>query len=166
MSEGDINNEELERYWMRRSSHGRKPIFECNEDLKKACYEYFEWVEENPLKEAKAFSYQGKVVIGELSKMRAMTMQGMCIFLGIGTSTWADYRNKDDFSEVVEEIENIIYDQKFSGAAADLLNANIIARDLGLADKNEGTLSAPGGGPVQHQWTVEFVNATEKEVKV
>ena len=36
--------------------------------------------------------------------------------------------------------------QKFAGAAADLLNANIIARDLGLADKqdltnSDGTLS-------------------------
>nr|WP_261640834.1 DNA-packaging protein [Erwinia mallotivora] len=33
--------------------------------------------------------------------------------------------------------EQIIYNQKFTGAAADLLNANIIARELGLADKRE-----------------------------
>jgi hypothetical protein len=30
-----------------------------------------------------------------------------------------------------------MYEQKFSGAAAGLLNPNIIARDLGLADKSE-----------------------------
>ncbi|MBS9307116.1 DNA packaging protein [Escherichia coli] len=29
------------------------------------------------------------------------------------------------------------YDQKFSGAAADLLNANIIARDLGLKEQSQ-----------------------------
>ena len=33
--------------------------------------------------------------------------------------------------------ESVIRSQKFAGAAADLLNANIIARDLGLADKNQ-----------------------------
>ena len=41
----------------------------------------------------------------------------------------------------------IIRTQKFAGAAADLLNANIIARDLGLADKNEVT--GKDGGPVE-----------------
>lgn len=32
-------------------------------------------------------------------------------------------------------VEQIIRQQKFEGAAAELLNPNIIARDLGLADK-------------------------------
>ena len=31
----------------------------------------------------------------------------------------------------------MIYEQKFTGAAAGLLNPNIIARDLGLADKTD-----------------------------
>ena len=34
-------------------------------------------------------------------------------------------------------MKQIIKTQKFEGAAAELLNANIIARDLGLADKKE-----------------------------
>ena len=33
--------------------------------------------------------------------------------------------------------ESVIRSQKFAGAAADLLNANIIARDLGLAEKKQ-----------------------------
>ena len=40
---------------------------------------------------------------------------------------------------VIREAEEIIRRQKFEGASADLLNANIIARDLGLADKAEFT---------------------------
>ncbi|RCZ57579.1 DNA-packaging protein [Escherichia coli] len=36
----------------------------------------------------------------------------------------------EDFCGVTTRAEDIIYDQKFSGAAADLLNANIIARDF------------------------------------
>ena len=38
------------------------------------------------------------------------------------------------FELLTSKIENVIKSQKFAGAAADLLNANIIARDLGLKD--------------------------------
>ncbi len=44
-------------------------------------------------------------------------------------------------------VDEIIRTQKFQGASADLLNANIIARDLGLADKTE--LTGKDGGPVR-----------------
>lgn len=44
-----------------------------------------------------------------------------------------------DFSGITTQVEEIVRTQKFEGASADLLNANIIARDLGLADKHEGT---------------------------
>ena len=61
--------------------------------------------------------------------------------------TWQDYTEKDDFSAVTTRIEDIIYEQKFTGAAADLLNPNIIARDLGLADKKE--VSGPDGDAIE-----------------
>ncbi len=38
---------------------------------------------------------------------------------------------------ITSKIDNVIRSQKFAGAAADLLNANIIARDLGLKDQKE-----------------------------
>lgn len=123
--------------WKARSSHGRKPIFPTPDALEAACIEYFEWVEANPLKEAQAFAYQGTVKLQELPKMRAMTLAGLCIFLDIDRTTWAEYAKRDDFTPVTTRIEETIRDQKFSGAAAGLLNANIIARDLGLADKQE-----------------------------
>lgn len=69
--------------------------------------------------------------------MRAMTLSGLCLFLDIHEDTWRLYRAKEDFIEVTTRAEKVIYDQKFSGAAADLLNANIIARDLGLKDRQE-----------------------------
>lgn len=124
-------------FWKARSSHGRKPIFETEDALWNACVEYFEWVEENPLYEAKAFAHQGQVTVASLPKMRAMTIAGLCIFLDINTTTWEDYRAKDGFSRVTTRVDEIIRAQKFQGAAADLLNANIIARDLGLVEKGE-----------------------------
>ena len=120
------------RFWEARSSHGRGKIFESPESLWAAAVEYFDWVEANPLHEVKAFHNAGAVVTASLPKMRAMTITGLCNFLDIGGSTWADYRHRDDFSEIVARVEQIIRQQKFEGASADLLNPNIIARDLGL----------------------------------
>ena len=123
------------RFWEARSSHGRNPIFASADDLWNACCEYFAWAEDNPLWETKLFSYQGDVTEGVVPKMRAMTIGGMCIFLGVDRRTWFAWRDTEDFSHVVARVDEIIRDQKFSGAAADLLNPNIIARDLGLSDK-------------------------------
>lgn len=125
------------RFWEARSSHGRNPKFESGDQLWSACCEYFQWVEDNPLWEMKPFAYQGEVTQEPVAKMRAMTLTGLCLFLDISDDTWRNYREKEDLLGVVSRAEKVIYDQKFSGAAADLLNANIIARDLGLAEKKE-----------------------------
>ena len=129
------------RFWEARSTHGRNPIFENKDDLWKVCLEYFQWVEDNPLWEDKPFNYQGAVVENVVAKMRAMTIGGLCIFLDISKDTWANYREKEDFLAVTTRAEEIIRDQKFSGAAADLLNPNIIARDLGLKDESKRELT-------------------------
>jgi hypothetical protein len=135
------------RFWEARSSHGRKPIFASPEDLWTACQEYFAWVEDNPLWEDKVTSYQGENKHEPLAKMRAMTLDGLWIFLDIGRQTWYDYAAREGFTEVTTRVDSVIRSQKFAGAAADLLNANIIARDLGLADKSE--LSGKDGGAIE-----------------
>jgi hypothetical protein len=123
------------QFWKARSSHGRNPIFTDSDQLWTACEEYFEWVYDNPLESA--IVYQGELKEDALPKMRAMTISGMCLFLDIDQSTWENYRDRKDFFRVTKKAEQIIYNQKFAGAAADMLNPNIIARDLGLADKKE-----------------------------
>jgi len=124
--------------WKQRSSHGRKPLFATPEDLLKACEEYFQWVEDNPLVAAEPVKFQGVGTIMHVPKMRAMTIVGLCNYLDIVRSTWSDYRDKKDFSAIVARVEGIIYQQKLEGAAAEMLNSNIIARDLGLAEKATG----------------------------
>ena len=125
------------KFWEARSKHGRDRLFESADALWEACCEYFEWVEANPLYEMKAFAYQGVVVQEPVAKMRAMTIGGLCIFLDIDEVTWRRWREVEDFCTVISRAEQIIYQQKFTGAAADLLNPNIIARDLGLAEKKQ-----------------------------
>lgn len=125
-------------FWKARSSHGRKKILKSPEYLLESANEYFQWCLNNPLMESVVSA--GKIL--ELPKMRAMTISGLCIFLGIGVKTFDDYSNsqKDsykDFSHVTTYIREVLRTQKFEGAAAGFLNANIIARDLGLKDETK-----------------------------
>lgn len=133
------------QFWKARASHGMNKIFKTPQDLWEAACEYFEWVEANPLWEYKVAQYQGAPVSMEVPKMRAMTISGLCMFLGVNSVYFNQFEarlNLDteegkDFSKVIGDIKAVICTQKFEGAAADLLNANIIARDLGLKDKTE-----------------------------
>lgn len=138
------------RFWEARSSAGPKPKFDGPDQLWAAVAEYFEWNEANPLWEAKAFAFQGSVTIEKLPKLRAMTLAGLCQFLDVTMSTWDEWRDsRPDLSEVIARAEGFIRRQKFEGASAELLNPNIIARDLGLADKNEHTGKDGGALVVQ-----------------
>lgn len=145
------------RFWEARTTHGRKKKFD-SETLWAGCVEYFEWTHDNPLMEDKAYAFQGKITHDSVCKMRAMTIGGLCMFLDITQDTWRDYRSQDDFIAVITRAEDAIYTQKFTGASADLLNANIIARDLGLADKQEikehSTVSAEPQSV--EEWEKEF----------
>lgn len=116
---------------------GRPPAFKTPEDMLSKALEYFQWCEDNPLPETKVFNSQGEIISGEVPHMRAMTQAGLCIFLNIGVSSWHDYKKKPKFSEVTSMIEQIMFEQKFTGAASGMLKENIIARDLGLAEKQE-----------------------------
>lgn len=129
------------RFWELRSSHGSKPIFPTADALWAACCEYFKFIEDNPLQEQVAFGYKGGVTKTDMPKMRAMTIQGLCLFLDISEQTWYDYKDRDGFLEVTTRVGNVIRTQKFEGAAAGLLNPNIIARDLALRDGVDHTSS-------------------------
>lgn len=140
-------------FWKNRTRHGVKPLFEDPELLRKECMAYFEWSTNNPLMEAKASVQGGEVIHYYVPKMRPFTQGGLCIYLNITQDTWIRWRNStgenNDLSEVVKDIDEIIRTQKFEGAAADMLNSNIIARDLGLADKRENEHAGPDGGPIE-----------------
>lgn len=124
------------QFWKLRTKHGRDKIFASPELLWEEACKYFNWCDDNPLMET---DFRGKDADKVLiPKMRAYTWEGLELFLDI--HSLRDYKNNPeykDFSQVITRIDKIIYSQKFTGAAAGFLNANIIARDLGLRDKQE-----------------------------
>jgi hypothetical protein len=134
--EKPIDNRIGNQFWKIRSKHGREKLFETPEILWTAASEYFQWCDDNQLIEV---DFKGKDADRvELPKMRAYTWDGLELYLDI--YSLRDYKTNEsykDFSQVITRIEKIIYNQKFTGAAAGFLNPNIIARDLGLADKSD-----------------------------
>lgn len=134
-------------WWKLRSKHGRDKLFASPELMWEAAVEYFKWCDENPLFEQRiSFGAYGQVTYANVAKVRAYTYQGLCRYLGCNTEYFRNFKNQkrtdgQDFSSIIKAIEEVIYQQKFEAAAADLLNANIISRDLGLADTTKVDLA-------------------------
>jgi len=131
------------QFWRIRSKHGRDKLFATAKLLLDACCEYFQWCDENPFLEEIAFSTKDGIKKSTLNKMRPYTLQGLTSYLDCNTVYFnhfeEDLKGKEDetskdFSKVITCVREIIYNQKFSGAASGFFNSNIIARDLGLAD--------------------------------
>jgi hypothetical protein len=137
------------RFWEIRSKHGRDVLFATPELMWQAAVEYFYWCEDNPLIEVEMKSVPignnmgSDIVRVETPKMRVFTLHGLCSYLHCNTLYFNDFKKsltaKDEkgFSIVIRQIEETIYNQKFTGASAGFLNANIIARDLALVDHNK-----------------------------
>lgn len=132
-------------YYKLRSKDGRDLIFETPEALSNACNEYFSWCLSNPLMETvvqkiKINRDEEEIRLVEVPKMRAFTIQGLCNYIDISVKGFNLYEEREDFIPVTTRARQIIYNQKFEGAASGFLNANIIARDLGLVDKSESKI--------------------------
>lgn len=130
-----------------RLRRGPESAFETPEELLAAACQYFDWATDNPLLTEKLFAFQGRVTSATERRARIFTFKALCVFLGIQNSTYLNYRKHPKLAPATEVIDDIIWTQKFEGAAADVFNPIIVSRDLGLAEKNE--VSGPGGGPIQ-----------------
>lgn len=134
------------QFWKLRSKHGRKKIFETPDIMLDACYEYFEHQSKQKWERVDFRGKDAEQV--KIPTSSPFTMQGLCIFLDVNTVYFNHFedtlKGKDDeiskdFSKVITHIKEIIYTQKFEGAAVGAYNANIIARDLGLKDSQDIT---------------------------
>lgn len=136
------------KYWLRRQTHGRPLDFKDPEELWTAAVEYFEWAHDNPLVEQVWMGTKDGPQRVDVEKMRAFTIKALCLYIDINADTWFEYRKRPAFKDVCERIDAVIFTQKFEGAAADLLNQSIIARELGLVEKTQAEVSGPNGGPI------------------
>lgn len=106
--------------------------------------EYIRFCQNHPLQGEKVAFHEGKAVRTHVNKIRAMTITGLCLFMGITVPGWHAWKrdrcpNDPMWKMAMDNIEQAIYDQKFGAAAADLLNAQIVMRDLGLKERTDIT---------------------------
>lgn len=146
------------QFWKLRSKHGRDKLFTTPELLWEAACEYFEWCEQHPWNKkegVKGGELAGTVM--DIPTERPFTLTALCLYLDVNTMYFRDFKKglggkedeaSKDFSRVITRIEETIYAQKFEGAAVGAFNHNIIARDLGLADKSEHEHAGKEGQPI------------------
>lgn len=125
-------------FWKLRSKHGRDKIFQTPEILWEAACEYFQMIDDNPWSTNEITTSDKGTYHKSESRKIPYTWEGLELFLDV--FSLRDYKTNEDykdFSQVITRIEQIIYSQKFTGAASGFFNANIIARDLGLRDEKK-----------------------------
>jgi hypothetical protein len=156
----DLQSVTIDQWWERRASivssyYLRNPasahvpsVFTTPEQLWEAACEYFAWMESRPQLEEKYYQYKDQMIGYDVRKKRPFTLKGLLLFIDISKFIWYGYRNgkNEDYKRVCEMIDAVMFQQKFEGAVVDLFNASIIAREIGLADRQE--VSGPDGGPI------------------
>ena len=119
-----------------------------NEIIEKS-QEYVTRCVENPMLET---DYRGRdLTLVNLPKMRAMTLEGLFFYLDISKQTWQNWKEDDKYIDIITRVENLFFTYNFEGAAAGMLNPNIIARKLGISDKKEIDIEGNVNLPIK-QW--------------
>jgi len=78
--------------WRSRETHGRPQAYVDGSALWNACEAYFDPANDNPLYEYKIRAFQGEVAQELVAYIRAFTLIGLCLHIGISDVTWRDWR--------------------------------------------------------------------------
>ena len=135
--------------WKKYKKLGKPKALKSPEHLWELATKYFEEVDANPiLKEEllKGGERAGQAV--NLRLKRPYTWSGFSAFLFMNSIVFKldDYHRNTDgrydhFSGTLANIDSVMRTQKFEGASVGIFSANLIARDLGLSEKTETTVT-------------------------
>lgn len=121
-------------FWEYRKKHGKEKKYTPSE-LWEGFLAYMQWVADNPWLQNQVLQKVGQII--KVPTERPMTILGFCLHIDIARQTFENYEKESDYLDIITRIRDTIYTQKFEGAAVGAFNANIIARELGLADKQQ-----------------------------
>lgn len=102
------------------------------EQVYNAAVAYFTWAEDNAIKAAETASFQGVTIETQVFKARVFTLNGFMLFMGVTRKAIDGWRKEDHFSEVMEFVDSVIYEQKYQLAASGIVNSGFIGKDLGI----------------------------------
>jgi len=126
------------KFWLKRldlSSDGRKLSVK---EVEQKAIEYIKEYIENPIEEKDFRGKDSNEVT--LQKPRAMIKESICFWLGIGTTTWDEWKKDKKYKGIITRIEQFMYSYNFEYSSANQMNSSIIAKKLGLVEKQENTI--------------------------
>lgn len=130
--------------WKRRAKSGRDAIFKTPQQLWDSCIEYFKMMDARE-------DWNGQDWVGkdglevELQKRIPYTITGLCMFLGVSSKYFNDFKKSQtylsdpEFTEVYTRIEDIIKTQQIEGAMLGYYNPSLTARLNGITEKTDIT---------------------------
>jgi len=153
-------------FWKLRESSGRKPLFSHPSELWNLAQEYFEYAFKRTWDKQEWVGKDGIEVSRKM--LLPFSKEAMCNYIGITVHSFNNYKQKKgkhlqehetnennisntneigiieaqneiDFFHICTRIEQIIFQQQYEGATVGVYNANIVARKLGLTDKQDIT---------------------------
>jgi len=122
---------------------GKPKRFKTPDELLDAFTAYKAEVNNNPWLKHEAIKsgeFSGQLI--SIPLQRPYTLKGFSVFCGLSFQGLLNYGNSEgyeDFFDIYKKIEIECEVQKFEGATVGAFNASIIARDLGLTDKQDIT---------------------------
>ena len=135
------NFKEGNKMYLLRQTDGRTKKY-TPEELAEGAAAYFNHTDKNPIYENAIHQRSGEII--KIPRQRPYTIEGLCNYIGTVKSVLFNYENMKegearalDYKNIVTRIRQICYAQKLEGAACGIFNSNIIARELGLTDKQE-----------------------------
>ena len=102
---------------------------------------YFSWAESEAIKAIETAAFQGVVSESLVHKPRVFTLTGLALFMGVNINRFARWRTEAGYSDVMEFIDNVIYEQKYQLGVAGIINSNIVGKELGIDKPQEIKIS-------------------------
>lgn len=118
---------------------GKPRAIESPEEFERLALDYIEWVKNNPVLKTITTAFQGVISYDKVPHARGMTQYGLASHMGIGLSTLKDYGQREEYSAIYSKIDAIMKSWNLDGAFSGDLNASLVARIDGHADRQDIT---------------------------
>ena len=133
--------QQTQRIWdtfaAKKPSKGRRPIFDSPEPFLEQVLAYLAWVKDNPRYIIKVFANGAQISVPHT---RYPSARGCALFMGIAPRTWRSWKQRDDEDPLKKAVlwaEEVFTQEKMEGVVTGEFSAAIVARDLGLRDKED-----------------------------
>lgn len=134
------------KYWEFRNKHGRDFKY-TPEEWETESIKYFEYMAGkvwNKKEAIKSGEMAGTLI--DIPTQTPMSIESFCLFMDVDRGTWDNYESNEgnykDFFNITTRVRAVIESNQFEGATVGAYNPNIIARKLGLVDKQENTIKS------------------------